>query len=100
MDHRFNQLYRDKEIPLPPPIPTFSKLEQANPIPFMNIPSRILNDPGETARPVLEDALEGVKSEVVSRICNRVSNIISSHQADDYSRFLTGQMRNNPHQKA
>jgi hypothetical protein len=40
---------------------TFSKLEQANPILFMNIFSSILNDRGEMACPVLKDVLNAVQ---------------------------------------
>jgi hypothetical protein len=57
-------------------VPCGQKLEQANFISFMNISFPILNNSSETARSILKDALDRVNNEMVSQICNRISNFI------------------------
>jgi hypothetical protein len=52
-----------KKVTGPTPISAVSKQKQLNPILFDNVLILMLNDPGETAHPITEDALHVIKSE-------------------------------------
>jgi hypothetical protein len=57
---------RGKERPGPPPISTFMKHKHSISFLFVTILSSVLNDPCQTAHPVLEDARDVIKSEVIA----------------------------------
>jgi hypothetical protein len=59
-----------KKVTGPTPISAVSKQKQLNPILFDNVLTLMLNDSGETAHPIVEDALHVIKSEMIPLFCN------------------------------
>jgi hypothetical protein len=62
-----------QESPRSIPISAASKDKQTNSILCLNIFTAILNDRGDTAHPVPEDALYVINSEAIPHVCNRAS---------------------------
>jgi hypothetical protein len=73
---RFSKCWGCKESSSYLPIAPLSKLGQANPIWFIRLLSSILNDPGQTAHPVLKYVLDEVRNERLSHSCNLLSDLI------------------------
>jgi hypothetical protein len=66
-----------QKVPGPSPISTCNRHEEPNLVLFANIFSIILSDPDKTPDPVLEHALDVLKSEAILYLCNCVLNFIT-----------------------
>jgi hypothetical protein len=68
---------RDKRVTGPPPISTFMKHKHSVSFLVVSRLSPVLKDACKAAHPVLEDALDTIKSEVIPDPCNRLFNSIA-----------------------